>query len=162
MRIGQGLAASLLSLALLTACTPEERQPLQTGAAPPPPPAGAGELIEPLETWGGATATVEVQSTMRAATAEEWRTLWQLAGVTPPRPLAVGREIASGVFLGRRPTGGFGVEILGLQPEPGTHEVVWREHTPPRDAVVTQALTTPWQIAVFPAEVIHTGFSGVR
>ncbi len=155
------LAATLVALLLTGACAQEGGSP-QSGAAPPPPPPAGGTLIEPLESWGGATGGVALQSTMRAATAEEWQTLWALTGRQPPRPLAVGREVAGGVFLGERPTGGFGVEILGLQPGPGSNELVWREHRPPRDAVVAQALTRPWQIAVFPAEAIPTGFSGVR
>lgn len=161
MRRPLRLAAALAGLLLAGACAQDGGPPPQPGAAPPPPPA-AGALIQPLESWGGATGGVALQSTMRAATAEEWQTLWALTGRLPPRPLAVGREVAGGVFLGERPTGGFGVEILGLQPGPGSNALVWREHRPPQDAVVAQALTRPWQIAVFPAEAIPTGFSGVR
>jgi hypothetical protein len=180
-----GLAALGLALAL-AACIRAEDAPPAGGAAPqgatgqgasghgalpagealPPPgmPADTAGLVQPLETWRGSQGGVDVQSTMRAATAEEWQTLWSLAGAAPPRPLAVGREVATGVFLGQRPTGGYGVEILGLRARTGGpgSDLVWRETEPPRDALLSQALTTPWQIAVFPAEAIPTGFGGFR
>ncbi len=180
----------LAALLLLAACAPDRTPPATGGASPPAaaagearssaapvesrgpvesraPAASNAELIAPLESWGGGRGQVEIQSTMRATTAEEWETLWRLVGTRPPRPLAVGREVAAGVFLGERPTGGFGVEIVGLRRDAageGSADdgLIWREQRPPPGAAVTQILTYPWQIAVFPAEAIPTGFGRLR
>jgi hypothetical protein len=157
------LYAALLALAACTQQPPPPQTDSQPSAASDP---ATAELIAPVETWGGSGGRVAIQSTMRAATPEEWEAMWALAGRQPPRPLAVGREVAAGIFLGERPTGGYGVRILGLAPgrrdDAGTHPVIWKESAPPEDAMVTQAITRPWQIAVFPAKATRTSFGGMR
>jgi len=51
-----------------------------------------------------------------------------------------------GVFLGSRPTGGYGVEITQIERE-GDHLVVtWRELKPSPDVMVTQAFTAPYML----------------
>ena len=166
LRRTTGRAAALTAMLALAACAAEPAPPTAVEGAIPPPqptePAERIELVRPLESWGGAGGEVDIESSMRAATAEEWRTLWGLVGLRPPRALAVGREVAAGIFLGERPTGGYGIEIIGLRAQPASSAVVWRERTPPQDAVVTQVTTRPWQIAVFPAEAIPTGATRPR
>ncbi|WP_119165100.1 protease complex subunit PrcB family protein [Algihabitans albus] len=160
------IVAVLAAALVLTACASDRPATTADGSAAPPPqptePAEAVELVRPLESWGGAGGAVDIESSMRAATAEEWDTLWDLVGLTPPRELAVGREVAAGIFLGERPTGGYGIEIIGMRAQPTSSAVVWRERMPPQDAVVTQAATRPWQIAVFPAEAIPAGAAAPR
>jgi len=51
-----------------------------------------------------------------------------------------------GVFLGSRSTGGYTVEIIGIERE-GDHLVVtWREVKPSPDVMVTQAFTAPYHL----------------
>ena len=166
LRRSIGRTAAAMTLLALAACAAEPAPPMTVDGALPPPqptePAERIELVRPLESWGGAGGDVDIESSMRAVTAEEWRTLWDLVGRRPPRALDVGREIAAGIFLGERPTGGYGIEIIGLRAQPASSAVVWRERTPPLDAVVTQVKTRPRQIAVFPAEAIPTGATRPR
>lgn len=161
-----GPAAVLAVALVLSGCAAD--RPVATAetdaASPPQPsePAQEAGLVQPLESWGGAGGAVEIESSMRAATTEEWQTMWDLVGLRPPRALAVGREVAAGIFLGERPTGGYGIEIIGLRTQPASSAVIWRERMPPEGAIVTQVTTRPWQIAVFPAAAIPTGAAGPR
>ena len=161
-----GVPVLLAAALALAGCAADRPAATAETEAPAPPqseePAQDSELVQPLESWGGAGGAVEIESSMRAATTEEWLTMWGLVGLSPPRALVVGREIAAGIFLGERPTGGYGIEILGLRAEPAGSAVIWRERMPPADAVVTQVTTRPWQIAIFPAEAIPAGAAAPR
>lgn len=55
------------------------------------------------------------------------------------------------VFLGERRTGGYAVEITGVEKQPVGLIVSTRETSPPPGAMVTQALTQPWALALVPA-----------
>jgi PrcB C-terminal len=54
------------------------------------------------------------------------------------------------VFLGIRPTGGYGVEITAARREGGTLVVEYVERRPRPDALLTQALTAPFHIVALP------------
>jgi hypothetical protein len=56
-----------------------------------------------------------------------------------------------GAFLGRRPTGGYSVDITSS----GEGEIKVSETTPPADAMVTQALTNPFKVVSIPARNGH-------
>ena len=78
----------------------------------------------------------------------DWEKLWKshAAAQQPVPAIDFAREMVVAVFLGSRPTGGFSVEIVGARREGEVLVVEYVERTPPADAVVTQALTTPFHI----------------
>jgi hypothetical protein len=83
--------------------------------------------------------------------AAEWETLWKShAPAQPVPPIDFQRDTVAAVFLGMRPTGGFMVDIRRARPDGDALVVEWAEHQPPADALVTQALTAPFQIVRFP------------
>jgi hypothetical protein len=57
-------------------------------------------------------------------------------------------EIVVAVFLGERRTGGHAIEVSKVEEHPETAQlkVYYREIAPPRNAIVTQALTQPFHI----------------
>lgn len=57
-----------------------------------------------------------------------------------------------GVFMGQRPTGGFGVEFKEPYVQDGKVMVPVQEHAPEPGRFVTQALTTPCRFKVVPAK----------
>ncbi|HEY5072252.1 MAG TPA: protease complex subunit PrcB family protein [Caulobacteraceae bacterium] len=59
------------------------------------------------------------------------------------------KETALAVYLGQRPTGGYGVRLISAQVEAGVMRVHVAERRPPPDSFTTQALTTPFAIFVF-------------
>jgi hypothetical protein len=58
--------------------------------------------------------------------------------------------MVAAVFLGARPTGGYGVEITGTRRDGDTLVVEFVERRPGPDAIVTQALTAPYHIVTLP------------
>ena len=56
-----------------------------------------------------------------------------------------------GVFLGGRPTAGYGVEIVGVREEHGALVVEYGETRPPAARITAQVLTAPYHLVRFPS-----------
>lgn len=123
------------------------------GAAAQPSPGEAGQS-RPLSfrsvAFGGLSGiTVSQERVIRDP--EEWGRLWQAhqAGAFPQRSLPAvdfSRELAIAIFAGERPTGGFAVAVEQVAESASGIEVVYRVTSPPPGAIVSQALTSPFQI----------------
>ena len=88
-------------------------------------------------------------------TAEEWWRLWQehQSQVVPMPPLPsvdFTREMVLGVAVGRRPTGGYGVRILGTRLEGGRLHVEAHETRPPEGAIVPMVVSEPYEFVKVP------------
>jgi len=88
-------------------------------------------------------------------TSEELATAWGRAyGASlqpPPIPGAdLERETLLAIFLGSKPTGGYGADVRGVTLEGGDLFVDLVESSPAPGAMVTQALTSPWLIVRVP------------
>ena len=55
-----------------------------------------------------------------------------------------------GIFLGTRPTGGYGAEIVSAQPDGGTLIVKYKETRPGRGSMTAQVLTSPFHLVAVP------------
>lgn len=102
------------------------------------------------EQWAGSNAEVTTPTTRAIDSAAAWDAAWKQAQRPKPRELNVAREQAVAVFIGERRTGGYSAEVTSAGEKNGRFVIEYRENTPPRDAMVTQALTAPWAIAVIP------------
>jgi hypothetical protein len=66
-------------------------------------------------------------------TEADWKALWQQHSPDRPRPAVdFTKEIVLGVFLGSRPTAGYGLEIVGTTETGGTLVVRYKHSKPPR------------------------------
>ena len=86
-----------------------------------------------------------------AKTAAEFQTLWQQHA--PGRPLPAvdfAKNMVVAVFLGSRPTGGFAVEITGVESEGEATVVRWAERKPAPGQMASQVLTAPSFMATVP------------
>jgi hypothetical protein len=82
---------------------------------------------------------------------EEWSALWKAhGGGDQPPAVDFSREMIVGVFLGTRPTAGYGVEIVRTPATPALLIVEYIESGPPRDALLAQVLTAPYHLAAIP------------
>jgi VWFA-related protein len=80
-----------------------------------------------------------------------WGALWkQHAGERPMPAVDFAREAVAAVFLGTRPTGGFGVEIVGAGQKAGAFVVQYRETKPGADAIAAQVITSPFLLVAMP------------
>lgn len=86
-----------------------------------------------------------------ARTAAEFDTLWKAHAPGRPAPsVDFSKNMVIGVFLGSRPSSGFGVEIVSVQREGDALVVRYTERRPGRDTMSAQIMTAPAQLVVVP------------
>jgi VWFA-related protein len=125
---------------------PQER----SEAAPPAaPPASVVSVVR------GPRSGVEAYKEVVARTDEEWQALWASLPVRQAAPrVSFANTMVTAVFLGSRPTSGYGVEIVSTRLEGDTLVVGYTERRPPESSVNAQVLTTPYAVAGVP---MHAG-----
>ena len=79
-------------------------------------------------------------------TAAEWEALWTAHRGGERPSVDFTKNQVAGVFLGTRPTGGYSVEIVTVRREATGIVIEYVERTPAPDALVTQALTSPFHL----------------
>lgn len=104
----------------------------------------------PSAQWSGQYGGREEFAVIALRNPAEWDRFWTQVSRAKPQSLDVPRQMAVAVFLGQRRTGGYSVEIAGVRNDGTKLLVEFRETTPPPDMMVTQALTTPWAVAIVP------------
>jgi hypothetical protein len=90
--------------------------------------------------WQGATAITRQPEHLVATTLAEWRSLWSRTGIAPPDNFEPGRMNAVGIFLGRRASEGFAVNILSTTRRRDRIVVVFEERMPP-DIMLAQRVS---------------------
>ena len=99
----------------------------------------------------GAYSGISDASEVVVRSPAEWDALWKAhAGLQPIPAVDFSQEFIAAVFLGTRPSGGFGVEILGTRREAAALVIEYRERVPAASDIVTQALTSPFHIVKVP------------
>ncbi|HIL36140.1 MAG TPA: protease complex subunit PrcB family protein [Planctomycetes bacterium] len=99
----------------------------------------------------GATSGVEDTHIVLARNPSEWNALWiavnsaSLSAKAAPE-VDFSKEMVIGVFLGQRPTAGFGVMVLGCTIEKGMLSVQVRESKPPTGQAQATMVTRPYQL----------------
>jgi hypothetical protein len=106
----------------------------------------------PLRTVGkGPTSTIEKPRQVTVRSAAEWAAVWKENGANAPLPAVdFSREMVAGVFLGGRPTAGYGVEIVRTIGNSSALVVEYVETAPPRDRITAQILTAPYHLVAIP------------
>ncbi len=80
--------------------------------------------------WQGAVAATRQPEHVVAGTMAEWRSLWSRVGIAPPEGFEPGRMNAVGIFLGRRASEGYSVNILSASRRRDRIVVVFEERMP--------------------------------
>lgn len=78
-----------------------------------------------------------------AGTMAEWRGLWSRVGVPPPDMFEQGRTNAVGIFLGRRASEGYAVNILSTSRRRDRIVIVFEEIMPPEIMMAQRAAPRP-------------------
>jgi hypothetical protein len=109
--------------------------------------AGAKEVYDALR-WSGQYSAVSRPEARAITNRSMWQHLWtDFLRTPPPLDIDFARYVAVCIFLGTRPTGGYGVEF-GTPYEEGRKMVIpFRERKP--TGFVIQALTRPFAVKVF-------------
>jgi len=125
--------------------------PTDVGAFRPAPREVPFEVVARGQQAAGVTAPSYQLLRSADELAAAWNRAYGAALQPPPLPGAdLERETLLAVFLGPKPTGGFGAEVRGVTLEGGDLFVDLVETSPGPGAMVTQALTSPWLIVRVP------------
>jgi hypothetical protein len=99
----------------------------------------------------GTLSEVSTPRQVAVRDAGAWEMLWRVhAPARPSPPVDFASEMVVGVFVGTRPSAGFGVEIVGYRLDADGVVIQYRESSPPRGAITAQVLTTPYHLVVIP------------
>jgi hypothetical protein len=98
-----------------------------------------------------------------ARSAAEWDALWRQHSPDRAQPrVDFSREMVVGVFLGSRPSAGFGLAIVGAETEQGNLVVRFKETRPSAGAVLAQIITSPYHLAAVPRQSGTVKFEQVQ
>ena len=112
--------------------------------------AGASERFDSLE-WSDSYSFRKESAQTIIADSYKWEKNWAMLGfqADPPK-IDFNKYVIAAVFLGVRPTGGYGVRFGKPYQEGGKMIIPYEEVKPAPGQFVTQALTQPYQMKVFP------------
>jgi hypothetical protein len=99
----------------------------------------------------GLRSGIREPSQIAVRSQSEWQKLWRqhTSTSTVPAPLPVvdfDKEIVAAVFLGEKPSGGYGLEISSAEVADSSLTVFVKETSPKPGAIVTQAINQPFHI----------------
>ncbi|MGE5835436.1 MAG: protease complex subunit PrcB family protein [Acidobacteriota bacterium] len=97
-----------------------------------------------------------------ARTAAEWQKLWKEHDSRPVPEVDFSRSIVVGVFLGTRPTAGYGVTITAVTAKDGSAIVDYAEQKPSPGRMTAQVLTSPFHLVSVPKEIEKVEFRRVE
>ncbi len=101
------------------------------------------------EVASGSNALVSTPQIKLASSQNDLGVLWNSAYgrqvPVPPIPLIVGQS-AVGIFLGNRPTGGYGVTVQSVSASGSALDIVVNVRAPGPGSINTQSITSPWTI----------------
>lgn len=93
------------------------------------------------------------QVTVRSAA--EWKALWKEHSPTDKMPeVDFTKNMVVGIFLGSKPSAGWGVEIVNVRMENAELVVEYVQTQPAKGTMTAQILTEPFHLAAVPA---HAG-----
>ncbi|MGQ9630068.1 MAG: protease complex subunit PrcB family protein [bacterium] len=94
---------------------------------------------------------------------EEWKAIWEkVATPTLPKPeipkVDFEKNMLIAVFMGQKSTGGYSVEVVGVEYRSDEVVVHIKETSPKPGAIVTQSLTQPFFIVQVPRSELPVRF----
>ena len=93
--------------------------------------------------WQGVVAMTRQPEQVVASTTAEWRSLWSRVGMAAPDVFEPGRMNAVGIFLGRRASEGYSVNILSTSRRRDRIVVVFEERMPAEIMMAQRASPAP-------------------
>lgn len=93
--------------------------------------------------WQGATAVTRQPEHVVASTIAEWRSLWSRVGSPAPDMFEAGRMNAVGIFLGRRASEGYAVNVLSTARRRDRIVVVFEERMPMEQMMAQRTAPRP-------------------
>ncbi len=103
----------------------------------------------------GSQSQISTARERLVSTQAEWAALWaEHAPGQPPPAVDFATTAVAALFLGTRPTAGYGIRLLDAPVEAGTLVVRYEEQAPGPDTIAADLLTSPFVMVALPR---HTG-----
>jgi hypothetical protein len=109
----------------------------------------------------GVSSLIDERREVIIRTQADWQTFWQTHSTQPAPAIDFSKSIVAGVFLGMRPTGGYGVTILSVRRTPTGAEIQYLSSAPDKNQMVVQMLTSPFHLIAIPANIGKVEFKQV-
>jgi hypothetical protein len=124
----------------------------------------AAQPGSPLKTIDkGPMSAIEAPRQVVVRSADDWEALWRAHGRGRVMPAVdFSQQMVLGVFLGSRPTAGYGVEIVSADVNDGTLVVRYRETRPRSDSITAQVITSPFHLVAVPKTDGEVKFETIR
>ncbi|QQS13107.1 MAG: protease complex subunit PrcB family protein [Rhodospirillales bacterium] len=133
-RIGRRALAGVAVLVAIAALA------LGRGAGP------AGAQTFGFKMWEGSRSGAAQAGTKVATTVSEWETLWRQLRVEPPPAFDPARQTGVAIYLGTRPTPGYGVHVVATERRGDRLVVVIEETRPAPGSKLPQMITSPYAL----------------
>lgn len=109
----------------------------------------------------GVSSQIDEPREVIIRTQADWQTFWKTHSTQPAPVVDFSRSIVAGVFLGMRPTGGYGVTIRTVRRTPAGAVIEYVSNTPDKTQMVIQMLTSPFHLIAIPADIGKVEFKQV-
>jgi protease stability complex PrcB-like protein len=111
----------------------------------------AQDATAPRTIEKGDQSNIDEAKQVLVQTDAEWTRLWSQHSPDHPRPrIDFSKEMVVGVFMGSRPSAGFGTAIVSTTAGNGTLIVRYTEKRPGPGSVTAQILTFPYHLVAIP------------
>jgi hypothetical protein len=112
------------------------------------------QTVAVIKEWKGFNAAQEAPKRVVVKDQKGWEEVWTgMEGNVNPKPetpkVDFDSRMVIAVFMGTRKSGGYSVKITSIE-QNGKVTVKVKESSPPPDAIVTMALTSPYHVVVVP------------
>ncbi len=108
--------------------------------------------------WSGAFSGFNPAGNRTISDRSEWLRLWGGLSTKPTPEIDFARSQIVAVFLGRKPSGGYQVEIVGVSATESFIAVSYRVTKPPPGITPPEGATSPFALRVLPRSVLPVRF----
>ena len=109
----------------------------------------------------GLSSQIDEPREITIRTQADWQTFWRTHSTQPVPVVDFSKSIVAGVFLGMRPTGGYGVTIRAVRRTPTGAVIEYLSNTPDKTKMVIQMLTSPFHLIAIPVDIGKVEFKQV-
>ena len=123
--------------------------------------AAAVQVVPFTTVASGTSSQIDEPREVIIRTQADWQTFWKTHSTQPAPVVDFSKSIVAGMFLGMRPSGGYGVAIRAVRRTPTGAVVEYVSSTPDKNQMVVQMLTSPFHLIAIPSDVGKVEFKEV-
>ena len=109
----------------------------------------------------GTSSQIDEPREVVVRTQGDWQAFWRTHSTQPAPAVDFSKSIVAGIFLGMRPSGGYGVMIRTVRRTGAVAVVEYISSGPDKNQMVVQMLTSPFHLIARPADIARVEFKQV-